>query len=111
MERMRLTNCDLSPDGTADIARSVIPSVKAYRGALPAGQPGIEFTTAIAPDPGSSTPYEARWYYPKTPGVELNRFRLDSGKDNEDRVGENRCHDIPQRHDIRAKRSNGSRWR
>jgi len=50
----------------------VIPSVKAYRGPLPAGQPGIEFTTAIAPDPRSSTPYEARWYYPKTPGVELN---------------------------------------
>jgi hypothetical protein len=48
---------------------SDIPSVKAYRNALPAGQRGVEFTTAVLPQKGSGTPYEARWYYPNTPGV------------------------------------------
>jgi hypothetical protein len=52
---------------------SLIPSVKAYRGPLPAGQRGIEFYTQIAPDPASSTPFEVRWYYPQTPGVALCR--------------------------------------
>jgi hypothetical protein len=45
------------------------PCVKAYLGSLPKGQRGIEFTTAVAPDPESSSPFEARWYYPKTPGA------------------------------------------
>jgi hypothetical protein len=45
------------------------PCVKAYRGSLPKGQRGIDFTTAVAPDAESSSPFEARWYYPKTPGV------------------------------------------
>jgi hypothetical protein len=48
---------------------SNIPSVKAYRNALPAGQRGVEFTTTVLPQRGSGTPYEARWYYPDTPGV------------------------------------------
>ena len=47
---------------------SSIPSVKAYRNAMPSGQRGIEFSTAITPHGGGS-PYEARWYYPHTPGV------------------------------------------
>lgn len=50
---------------------SQIPSVKAYVGSLPGGQRGIEFHTEVPPDPGSSTPFEVRWYYPQTPGVAL----------------------------------------
>jgi hypothetical protein len=49
---------------------SNIPSVKAYRNQLPAGQRGIQFTTALLPQQGSGTPYEARWYHPDTPGVQ-----------------------------------------
>ena len=50
---------------------SDIPSVKAYRNSLPAGQRGIEFMTPVHPQKGSGTPYETRWYYPHTPGVLL----------------------------------------
>lgn len=51
---------------------SSIPSVKAYFGPLPNGQRGIEFTTPVPHDPRYSYPFEARWYYPHTPGVTLN---------------------------------------
>jgi hypothetical protein len=51
---------------------SSIPSVKAYFSGLPPHQPGVEFTTTVAHDPRYSTPIEARWYYPHTPGVRLN---------------------------------------
>jgi len=51
---------------------SNIPCVKAYFGGLPPHQPGVEFTTPVAHDPRYSTPLEARWYYPYTPGVSLN---------------------------------------
>lgn len=54
---------------------SNIPSVKAYRNALPQGQRGIEFSTAVSPHKGSGTPYEARWYYPHTAGV---LYRVDA---------------------------------
>lgn len=47
---------------------SPIPTVKAYRGQLPAKSRGIEFTSPILPTPGTGTPYEARWY-PCLPGV------------------------------------------
>lgn len=40
---------------------SSLPSVKAYRNALPARR-GIEFCTTISPTAGRGTPYEARWY-------------------------------------------------
>jgi hypothetical protein len=50
---------------------SNIPSIKAYRNALPAHSRGIEFVTPVAPTPGSGTPYEARWYL-GTPGVRQN---------------------------------------
>jgi hypothetical protein len=50
---------------------SNIPSVKAYRNALPAHSRGIEFVTPVAPTPGSGTPYEARWYLGTT-GVRQN---------------------------------------
>jgi hypothetical protein len=46
-------------------------SVKAYRGSLRDGQRGIDFTTSVLPERGSGTPYEARWYYPQTPGTML----------------------------------------
>src|ERR1700731_983757 len=49
-------------------SNSTIPCVKAYPWPLPPGQKGIEFTTPVPPDVGSSTPIEARWY-PHTPGV------------------------------------------
>ena len=52
---------------------SNIPSVKAYRNHIPAGSRGIEFTTPVAPQRGSGTPYEARWYYPHTPSVALKQ--------------------------------------
>lgn len=55
---------------------SDIPCVKAYRGALQPKTRGIEFTTPIAPDHRSSSPFEVRWYYPDTPGVELRRRGL-----------------------------------
>jgi hypothetical protein len=47
------------------------PCVKAYTRQLSPGEPGIEFTTSIAPDPRYSAPHEARWYHPYTPGVTL----------------------------------------
>lgn len=46
---------------------STIPSVKAYRGPLPATKRGIEFTTSVPPTAGG-TPYEADWY-PCLPGI------------------------------------------
>jgi hypothetical protein len=52
---------------------SNIPSVKAYRQRIPPGERGVEFTTPVAPHPGSGSPYEARWYYPHTPGVLLKQ--------------------------------------
>jgi hypothetical protein len=49
------------------------PIVQAYPGQLPDGRPGIEFTTPIAPEPGSSIPgVESRWYGGITPGVIIN---------------------------------------
>lgn len=45
---------------------SSLLSVKAYVGTLKGR--GIQFTTDIAPHPNQS-PFEARWYYPLTPGV------------------------------------------
>jgi hypothetical protein len=47
---------------------SLLPSVKAYRSALPASVRGIEFDTAVRPTPGSGTKHEARWYT-SSPGV------------------------------------------
>ena len=42
---------------------SALPSVKAYRNALPAAPPrGVEFCSTVAPTPGTGTPFEARWY-------------------------------------------------
>jgi hypothetical protein len=50
---------------------SDILSVRAYRKSIPAGRRGVQFTTPLEPHPGSGSPYEARWYYPHTPGVLL----------------------------------------
>lgn len=47
---------------------SHIPSVKAYRGPLPPSDSGIEFSTPIAPTPGTSTPSMVKWYQ-GSPGV------------------------------------------
>lgn len=53
-------------------------SVKAYRGSLQPSQRGVDFTTPVLPERGSGTPYEARWYYPQTPGTLLrNRDGVD----------------------------------
>jgi hypothetical protein len=48
---------------------SNIPSVKAYRGNRDHRR-GVEFTTPCLLDLASSSPYEARWYYPQTAGTE-----------------------------------------
>jgi hypothetical protein len=58
---------------------SNIPSVKAYRGSIPVDRRGIEFKTTVDPHKGSGTPFEPRWYYPHTAGVELRQ-----NKQNED---------------------------
>jgi hypothetical protein len=47
---------------------SHIPSVKAYPGSLPVGCQGIEFTTAVRPSSGRSTPSMIKWYQ-GDPGV------------------------------------------
>jgi len=52
------------------------PSVKAYHGALPPHDHGIEFLTPVAPSPGSH-PHDVFWYA-GTPGVVLRR---DNGND------------------------------
>jgi hypothetical protein len=48
---------------------SSLLSVKAYRGAIKALQMGVEFDTAVAPQKGGGSPFEARWYHGSTPGV------------------------------------------
>lgn len=50
---------------------SHIPTVKAYRGALPPRR-GVEFCSAVPPTPGRGSPYEARWY-PGTAGVTMRQ--------------------------------------
>ena len=45
------------------------PSAKAYSGALPEGERGVEFTTTVPPDPGGA-PGLVNWSGPR-PGVEL----------------------------------------
>jgi hypothetical protein len=47
------------------------PTVQAYIGPLK-NRRGIEFTTEIAPHPNAS-PFEARWYLTRTPGVLLRQ--------------------------------------
>jgi hypothetical protein len=37
------------------------PTVRAFRGPLPEGKDGIEFSTSVPPTPGSSTPSEIYW--------------------------------------------------
>lgn len=48
------------------------PTVQAYAGTLKKAERGIEFTTDTIPHPNGS-PFEARWYLTRTPGV-LRRF-------------------------------------
>jgi hypothetical protein len=47
--------------GTYSMYGSGIPTVRAFRGPLPAGKDGIEFSTSIPPTPNSSTPTEVYW--------------------------------------------------
>jgi hypothetical protein len=51
-----------------------IPTVKAYYGALPAGASGIEFTTTLPHDSRYSSPVQANWLYPHTPGVKITQM-------------------------------------
>src|SRR5260221_2584658 len=51
---------------------SNLPCVQAYKGHLPTGWRGIEFTTPIAPVPSHCTPWEARWYANYCAGVNVN---------------------------------------
>jgi hypothetical protein len=51
------------------------PTVRAYNGPLPVGARGVEFTTAVAPEPGAGVPLPGgpvRWYGGITPGVVVN---------------------------------------
>ena len=52
-----------------NIFASRFPKVKAFRGPLPPGYSGIEFTTPIPPDPG--TPPGLAYWSAGTPGVEV----------------------------------------
>lgn len=52
---------------------SDIPSVKAYRGTVPPGDRGIEFTTGVRAEKGSGSRLEAKWYYPQTEGTMLRQ--------------------------------------
>src|SRR5260221_11867275 len=52
--------------------RPLLPCVQAYKGHLPTGWRGIEFTTPIAPVPSHCTPWEARWYANYCAGVNVN---------------------------------------
>lgn len=45
------------------------PTVQAYTGSLDKSDRGIEFTTDTAPH-RSSSPFQARWYMTRTPGVQ-----------------------------------------
>lgn len=49
------------------------PTVQAYAGLIKAGERGIGFTTNVPPHPNGS-PFEARWYYGRTPGVEIRQI-------------------------------------
>lgn len=46
------------------------PMVEMYRGPLPAGKRGVEFTTDVSPDPGG-VPSRPRWSGPR-PGVDVD---------------------------------------
>jgi len=52
------------------------PTVQAYAGRLKTGDRGIQFTTDTAPHPDGS-PFEARWYLTRTPGVLCRRKGAD----------------------------------
>ena len=59
----------LTPQG------GMAPTVQAYNGPLPTGARGVEFTTPVAPEPGSGVPLPGgpvRWYGGITPGVTVN---------------------------------------
>jgi hypothetical protein len=47
--------------GTYSLYGSGLPTVRAFRGPLPAGKDGIEFSTSIPPTPNCSTPTEVYW--------------------------------------------------
>jgi len=53
------------------------PTVQAYAGLLRGNARGIEFKTDTAPHPNGS-PFEARWYLTRTPGV---LHRQEAGED------------------------------
>jgi len=46
-------------------------TVQAYVGPLSNNSRGIEFTTEIPPADNGSSPFEVRWYYPNTHGVQV----------------------------------------
>jgi hypothetical protein len=57
--------------GAVSTFGSLFPTVRAIPGALPDDKDGIEFTTAISPTKGSSTPGETYWkLHPESPHVQ-----------------------------------------
>lgn len=47
--------------GALSMFGSYFPTVRAFRGPLPEGKDGIEFSTSVPPTRGSSTPTEVYW--------------------------------------------------
>jgi hypothetical protein len=47
--------------GARSMFGSAFPTVRAFRGPLPAGKDGIEFSTPVPPTGGASTPAEVYW--------------------------------------------------
>lgn len=47
--------------GARSMYGSAFPTVRAFRGRLPAGKDGIEFSTSVPPTRGASTPKEVYW--------------------------------------------------
>lgn len=47
--------------GARSLYGSAFPTVRAFRGPLPPGKDGIEFSTSVPPTRGASTPIEVYW--------------------------------------------------
>lgn len=64
---------------------SDIPAVKAYRGPLPPGKLGIEFTTEVEPDPWTAA-HRVRWTGPRAGVIvdeEFARIRIEVVSNNQ----------------------------
>lgn len=58
--KMQIESLEIWGKATQNFYQSDIPKVKAYRGRIPFGKEGIEFTTDVSPDP-NTPPHLAYW--------------------------------------------------